>query len=180
MPTTHCSTGAPWIAQTVVRVAASTSTTWTRKTSTDDAYLSWANVYRNWSFWCAAGVSLNGGEVTEVVPPSTSFALAPAPAAPPVTIPYRPDVTLLGCFRPAAVDVACGAVRDQTPDVAVSVPSAFRAQPRLTSKSSSKTPQRTVRTARPRIPTGQDAQLIRSSTAALLRPVSDAISESSG
>src|SRR5580765_911672 len=138
------------------------SRTSTRNRSADVAVWSWAKVYRNWSFWPAAADIGIGGEVTVVVPPSTSFAFADAPAEPPVTIPYRPEVTEPGCFVPAAVAVFWGAVRDQSPDVAVSVPSRFRAQPRLTSKSSSNAPQRAVRTADPRIPTGHEAQVSRS------------------
>ena len=64
--------------------------------------------------------------------------------------------------------------------VAVSVPSGSTIQPRATSRSSSKAPQRAVRTAAPRTASGHPARSIRYRTASLFRPVSEAIIESSG
>ena len=77
----------------------------------------------------------------------------------PVTNAYRPDGTPSGCFRPAAVVVGAGSPRCHGAAVAVSVPSTFTAQPRLTSRSSSKAPQRAIRTAAPRTASGQDGPL---------------------
>src|SRR5437879_9056845 len=123
---------------------------------------------------------LIGGDVTDVRPPSTSFDAAVSPAAGPVTIPYRPDVTPPACLRPAAVEVGWGAPRAHKPLVAVSVPSALRLQPRLTSKSSSNAPQRAIFVADPSTANGQEATSMRYRTACLFRPVSDGMSESSG
>src|SRR5258708_1483537 len=65
------STGAPYAAKTAVAVAAPTSRTSTRNWSAEVADVSWAKVYRNWSFCpVVAGRSI-AGDVAEVSPPST-------------------------------------------------------------------------------------------------------------
>jgi len=63
---------------------------------------------------------------------------------------------------------------------AVSVPSGSRAQPLVTSRSSSKAPHRASRTAGPSTESGHQARSSRYSTASLLRPVSVAIFVSFG
>ena len=63
---------------------------------------------------------------------------------------------------------------------AVSVPSGFTVQPRATSRSSSKAPQRASRTAVLTTASGHEARSSRYRTASLLRPVSVAIAVSFG
>src|SRR5215203_170339 len=95
------------------------------------------------------------------VRPSRSFADAVGPAAAPVTKALAPDLTVPSCFGPALVVEEGFARAKRALAGAVSVPSGSPTQPRDTSRSSSKAPQRAARTAAPRTASGQDARSMR-------------------
>ena len=89
-----------------------------------------------------------------------------------------PDGTVPSCLAPLA-DVDAGLPRANAPLVAVSVPSGFVVQPRAASKSSSNEPHRQWTYDVPSTAYGHHARSARYRTAALFRPVSDAIRLSS-
>src|SRR6187431_702024 len=113
--------------------------------SADDEFAPCAKTYRKNSRWpVTAGRAI--ATLRTEVRPSRSFALADVPAAPPVTHALAPDGTVPSCLAPLD-EVPSGFARLNLPLVEVSVPSGFAVQPRPTSRSSSKAPQRAIRTA---------------------------------
>ena len=97
----------------------------------------------------------------------------------PVTNAFEPERVVPSCFGPW-LDVDAGLARTNRPLLDVSVWSGSTTNPRATSRSSSNAPQRAIRTERPRTESGQPDCSIRYRTASLFRPVSEAMSESSG